>query len=112
LAPITFEAMPRALELTEKSHPALRAIAQLMQAQPGLTLLVGVKPQGPTPAAAQEALNRSTSIVLALRALSHRDDVAEGVSFTVVAKLPGAAATGIGFGTTAVAAKRKSSAKP
>ena len=111
-APITFEAMPRALELTEKSHPALRAIAQLLQTKPGLTLLVGVKPQGPTPAAAQEALNRSTSIVLALRALSHRDDVAESVSFTAVAKLPGAAPSGIGFGTTAVATKPKSSAKP
>jgi OOP family OmpA-OmpF porin len=111
-APITFEAMPRALELTEKSHPALRAIAQLLHTKPGLMLLVGVKPQGPSPVAAQEALNRSTSIVLALRALSHRDAVAESVSFTVVAKLPGAAATGIGFGTTAAAAKPQSSGKP
>jgi len=111
-APITFEAMPRALELTERSGPALRALAQLLHDKPTLTLLVGVKPQGPSPAAAQEALSRSTSIVLALRALSHRDDVAEGVSFSAVAKLPGAAATGIGFGTTPVASKRKPSAKP
>jgi OmpA-OmpF porin, OOP family len=112
-APIAFEPMPRALELTEKSRVALRAIAQLLHEKPGMTLLVGVRPQGPSPAAAQEALSRSTSIVLALRALSHRDDVAEGVSFSVVAKLPGAAATGIGFGTTAAAAtKTKQSAKP
>ncbi len=117
-APITFEAMPRALELTEKSRAALRAIAQLLHDKPGLTLLVGVRPLGPSPAAAQEAASRSTSIVLALRALSHRDDVAEGVSFSVVAKLPGAAASGIGFGTTAAStktappAKTKASAKP
>src|SRR5207302_8256572 len=87
-APISFEAMPRALELTEKSRVALRAIAALLHDKPGLTLLVGVRPQSATPAAAQEALSRSTTIVLALRALSHRDDVAEGVSFTAVAKLP------------------------
>ncbi len=111
-APITFEAMPRALELTEKSHVALRAMAQLLLAKPGLRLLVGVRPQGPSPAAAQEALSRSTSIVVALRAFSHRDDVAEGVSFSVVAKLPGAAKTGLGFGTTAVGGKAKPSAKP
>jgi OOP family OmpA-OmpF porin len=116
-APIAFEPMPRALELSDKSRPALRAIAQLLHGRPDLTLLVGVRPQGPSPAAAQEALSRSTSIVLALRAFSHRDDVAEGVSFSVVAKLPGANASGIGFGTTA-AAKGKpskpgtSSAKP
>jgi OmpA-OmpF porin, OOP family len=111
-APISFEAMPRALELTEKSHPALRALAQLMHDNPSLTLLVGVRPQGTSPAAVQEAASRSTSIVLALRALSHRDDVAEGVAFSVVAKLPGAAASGIGFGTTAAAPKTRASAKP
>jgi len=112
--PITFEAMPRALELTEKSRAPLRAVAQLLHDKPGLTLLVGVRPQNATPASAQEALSRSTSIVLALRALSHRDDVAEGVSFSVVAKLPGAAQSGVGFGTTPAAAAKqpKPSAKP
>lgn len=111
-APITFEAMPRALELTQKSRVALRAVAQLMHDKPNLTLLVGVRPQGPSPLAAQEALSRSTSIVLALRALSHRDDVAESVSFSVVAKLPGANASGIGFGTSAGPTRDKASAKP
>ncbi len=109
-APIGFEAMPRALELTEKSRPALRALATLMHEKPELTLLVGVKPQSPSPSAAQEAASRATSIVLALRALTHRDDVAEGVAFSAVAKLPGAAG-GIGFGT--ITAKPKPpSAKP
>jgi OmpA-OmpF porin, OOP family len=110
--PITFEAMPRALELTEKSRAPLRAIAALLHDKPGLTLLVGVKPKDGSPAAAQEALSRSTSIVLALRALSHRDDIAEGVSFTAFAKLPGAAAAGMGFGTTSAAARPKASSKP
>jgi hypothetical protein len=108
-APITFEPMPRALELSEKSRVALRAIATLLHDKPGLTLLVGVKPQNASPTSAQEALSRSSTIVLALRALSHRDDVAEGVSFSVVAKLPGAAASGIGFGTTP---RPKASTKP
>ena len=111
-SPIGFEAMPRALELTEKSHAPLRAIAALMHDKPGLTLLVGVKPKDASPAALQEALSRSTSIVLALRALSHKDDIAEGVSFTVVAKLPGVAAAGVGFGTTAAKALPKASSKP
>lgn len=112
-APIAFEAMPRALELTEKSRPAMRALAALLHDKPALTLLVGVKPQGPSPAAAQEAASRATTIVLALRALSHRDDVAEGVAFSAVAKLPGAA-SGVGFGTANTASKPKPppSAKP
>ncbi len=112
LAPISFEAMPRALEVTQKSHVALRAIANLLHDKPGLTLLVGVRPQSATPAAAQEALSRSMTIVLALRALSHRDDVAESVSFSVVAKLPGAAASGIGFGISQAGGKLRASSKP
>jgi hypothetical protein len=70
-------------------------------------LLVGVRPQAATPASAEEAMNRAQSIVLALRALAHRDDVAEAVNFSVVAKLPGAAASGIGFGTAGGAAPSK-----
>ena len=111
-APIGFEPMPRALELSEKSRVALRAVAALMHDKPDLTLLVGVKPQGASPAAAEEALNRSTTIVLALRALTHRDDVAAGVSFSAVAKLPGAAASGVGIAIAPRASKPKPSAKP
>jgi len=111
-APIAFEPMPRALELSEKSRSALRALAALMHDKPGRTLLIGVKPQGPSPAAAQEALGRSTTIVLALRALTHRDDVAEGVPFTAVAKLPGAAQSGVGISIAETANKPKASSKP
>jgi OmpA-OmpF porin, OOP family len=110
--PITFEPMPRALELTDKSKLALRAVATLLHDQPRVTLLVGVKPQNASPAAQQEALDRTTSVVLALRALTHRDDVAEGVSFSAVAKLPGAAAAGVGIALAKPADKPKPSAKP
>lgn len=112
-APIAFEAMPRALELTQKSHLALRALGTLLNEKPGITLLVGVKPQNTTPAAAQEALNRSSTIVLLLRALAHRDDAAESVAYSVVAKLPGAN-SGVGFGVTPVNVKSRprSSSKP
>jgi hypothetical protein len=112
MAPIAFEAMPRALELRDTSQAALRSLATLMHDKPTLTLLVGVRPQNATPAAAQEALSRSTTIVLSLRALSHRDDVAEGVAWSAVAKLPGAAASGVGFATAAASAKNKASTKP
>jgi OmpA-OmpF porin, OOP family len=108
--PIGFEAMPRALELTQKSHAALRAIATWLHDKPNVTLLVGVKPQGPSPAAAQEALNRSTTIVLTLNALTHRDNAAEGVAFSVVAKLPGVAQSGVGFSVSQP--KPKASIKP
>ncbi len=111
-APITFEPMPRALELSEKSKVALRAVAALVHERPGLTLLVGVKPQNASPAALQEALDRTTTIVLALRKLTHRDDVAEGVSSSAVAKLPGAAATAVGIAIGKPSEKPKPSAKP
>ena len=60
--------------------------------------------------AEQEALSRSSAIVLLLRTLTHRDDVAEAVSFSAVAKLPGAAQSGVGLGTSPVSNKAK--AKP
>jgi OmpA-OmpF porin, OOP family len=109
-APIGFEAMPRALELTQKSHLALRALATLLHQNPKLTLLVGVRPQSATAPAAQEALNRSTTIVLLLRALAHREDAAESVAFSVVAKLPGVAASGVGFAVSEP--KARPSSKP
>jgi hypothetical protein len=110
-APIGFEAMPRALELTEKSKLVLRAVAALLHDRPAVKLLVGVKPQGPSAAAAQEASNRSTTVVLALRALTHRDDIAQAVGFAQLAKLPGAAQSGIGI-AIAPATTPRASGKP
>jgi OmpA-OmpF porin, OOP family len=113
-APITFEKAPRGSELTAKSQLALRAIVSALHEKPGLLLLVGVRAKNATPAAEQEALSQSSAIVLALRSLAYRDDIAEAVSFSAVAKLPGAAQRGIGFGTTETSARagKKPSTKP
>lgn len=100
-APIAFEKPPSSLELTEKSRATLRAVAALLNGKPELMLLVGVRARAATPEAEQEALSRSSAIVLSLRKLTHRDDVAESVSFSVVQKLPGAAQSGVGLGTSA-----------
>jgi hypothetical protein len=110
--PLVFEKAPRALELTEKSRASLRALAALLNGKPELMALVGVRATAKTPEAEQEALSRSAAIVLLLRGLTHRDDVAEAVSFSAVAKLPGAAQTGIGLGTAARKGKASSGAKP
>jgi OmpA-OmpF porin, OOP family len=113
-APISFEKAPRGTELTAKSEVALRAIVAAVREKPGMSLLVGVRAKNATPAAEQEALSQSSTIVLRLRALAHRDDVAEAVSFSAVAKLPGAAARGIGFATTDASAnaRQRPSTKP
>jgi hypothetical protein len=96
-APLAFEQAPRALELTEKSKATLRAVSALLLTKPELSLVVGVRARAATPAAEQEALSRASAIVLALRTLTHRDDVAEAVAFSAVAKLPQAGASGIGL---------------
>jgi OOP family OmpA-OmpF porin len=96
-APLAFEKPPNALELTEKSRAMLRAVAALLLAKPELTLVVGVRARATTPDAEQEALSRASVIVLALRGLTHRDDVAEAVAFSAVAKLPQAAQSGVGL---------------
>jgi OmpA-OmpF porin, OOP family len=111
-APLAFEKMPRALELTEKSRATLRAVAALLLGKPDQALLVGVRPQAATPAAEQEALSRASSIVLLLRALTHRDDVAEAVAFSAVAKLPQAANSGVGLRLAPVAAAASPKREP
>jgi len=96
-APLAFEKPPQGAVLTEKSRVTLRAIVNLLNQQPTLTLLVGVKPRDASAASEQEALSRAAAIVLQLRALSHRDNVAESASWPSVSKLPGAAASGVGL---------------
>ncbi len=108
-APLAFEKSPGSLELTEKSKATLRAVAALLLTKPELSLFVGVRAQAAKPAAEQEALSRASVIVIALRALTHRDDVAEAVAFSAVAKLPQAGQTGVGLSavTRAEAASHK-----
>ncbi len=88
---LAFEKPPQSAVLTAGSDSSLRAIASVLNQQPNLILLVGVRPQGASAAAEQEALSRSAALVLKLRSLTHRDDVAESVSWSSVSKLPGAA---------------------
>jgi hypothetical protein len=85
-------------------------VAALLNGKPDVMVLVGVRAKTAKPEAEQEALSRASSIVLLLRSLTHRDDVAEGVSFTAVAKLPGAAQSGVGFATSAIQGRPKTRA--
>src|SRR6478736_4212775 len=96
--PIAFQGAADSVELDLKSDGTVRAIAQLLNQSPNLVLLVGVRPKNNSVEAEQRALNQSFALVFALRHLTHRDQVAETVSFQVVKQTPGAAARGIGFG--------------
>jgi len=96
--PIAFLTSNDSVELDPKSTPTVRALAQILNQNPSFVVLVGAKPKGNTPEAEQRALNQSFALVFALRHLTHRDEVAETVSFQVVKQTPGAAARGIGFG--------------
>lgn len=96
--PIAFQGGPDSVELSPKSDATVRALAQLLNQNPSFVLLIGARPKGNTAEAEQRALNQSFALVFALRHLTHRDQVAETVSFQVVKLTPGAAARGIGFG--------------
>jgi OOP family OmpA-OmpF porin len=96
--PIAFQIAPDSVELDPKSYATVRALSQILNQNPNFVLLVGARPKGNSAQAEQLALNRSFALVFALRHLTHRDEVAETVSFQVVKQTPGAAARGIGFG--------------
>jgi hypothetical protein len=96
--PIAFRIAPDSVELDPKSDATVRALAQILNQNPSFVLLVGARPKGNSAEAEQRALNQSFALVFALRHLTHRDQVAETVSFQVVKQTPGAAARGIGFG--------------
>jgi len=96
--PIAFQGPADSVELSPQSDATVRAIAQILNQNPSFVLLVGAKPKGNSGEAEQRALNQSFALVFALRHLTHRDQVAESVSFQVVKQTPGAAARGIGFG--------------
>jgi OOP family OmpA-OmpF porin len=96
--PLGFDVTPDAVELNAKSEATVRALGELLNQHPNLVVLVGAKPASNTPEAEQRALNESFAIVFALRRLTHRDEVAETVSFQVVQKTPGALARKLGIG--------------
>ncbi|HKO49274.1 MAG TPA: thrombospondin type 3 repeat-containing protein [Polyangiaceae bacterium] len=96
--PIAFQIAAGGVELDPKSDATVRALAQILNQNPNFVVLVGARAKGNTAEAEQRALNQSFALVFALRHLTHRDQVAETVSFQVVKQTPGAAARGIGFG--------------
>ncbi len=79
-----------------KTLPSLRALAQVLNANPHWVALVGVRP-GKTPDGEQKALTESFAAVYALRSLTHRDDSAESVGWAAVKDQPDAAQRGIGI---------------
>lgn len=72
-------------------------MAALLNEKSTVVLMVGVRPDGQGAAAEQLALNKSFSIVEALRHYTHRDEAAETINFSAVKRVPGAAQSGIGF---------------
>ena len=96
--PIAFLGATDSVELDPKSDATVRALAQILNQNPSFVLLVGARPKGNSAEAEQRALNQSFALVFALRHLTHRDQVAETVSFQVVKQTPGAVARGVGFG--------------
>lgn len=96
--PIAFKVDKDSVELDAKSDGTVRALATILNQHPSYVVLVGVRAKGTSPEDEQRALNQSFAIVFALRRLTHRDEVAETVSFQVVKQTPGAAARGIGIG--------------
>jgi len=96
--PLAFQSAADGVALSPQSDATVRALAQLLNQHPSFVLLVGARPKGNSAEAEQRALNQSFALVFALRHLTHRDQVAETVSFQVVKSTPGAAARGIGFG--------------
>jgi hypothetical protein len=83
--------------LDAKSAAVVRAVGALLNEKPAIVLMVGVRPDGVGATSEQLALNKSFSIVEALRHYTHRDEAAETIDFSAVKKVPGAAQTGIGF---------------
>jgi hypothetical protein len=95
---IAFEAAGGGVRVAPRSEPIVRAIAALLNANPEHVVMVAVRPFGTRPAAEQEALTKSFAIADSLRALTHRDEVAETIGWAALGRVPGAARPeGIGF---------------
>jgi hypothetical protein len=95
--PIEFLTTAGGVEIAQESLPLLRAIGSKLNEHPRWVLLVGVRAATEDADAAQQAINKSFSVVFALGALTHRDGLAESVSFEAVKQLPKAQDQGIGL---------------
>jgi hypothetical protein len=84
--------------LAPKSESTLRALASLLNAEPELVLMVAVRPTGAKPEAERAAVTRAFTLVDALRAYTHRDEVAEMMGWKSLQKAPGSTLpSGLGF---------------
>ncbi len=97
-APIKFKGPIEAPEVDEKSVPEVRAIATELNQHPDWVVLVGARAApGQGMWASTHAFSRSLAVVLALRAYTFRDGVAETVGWAAVQDQPDAKATGLGL---------------
>ena len=111
IRPIEFSISDGGVEIAAASMPLLRAIAAEMNRHPRWVVLVGVRPaRGPE--AEQTALNQSFAVVFALRHLTHRDDVAESVSFQAVQAVDQAQKHGLGLMVLAADEPRRQRPSP
>jgi OOP family OmpA-OmpF porin len=95
---IGFDGVNGSESVGQASLPLLRAVAALMNEHPALVLMVAVRPLGAAPAAQQRGLTRSFAVVDSLRQLTHRDEVAETIGWSALARVKGAAhPSGVGF---------------
>ncbi len=96
--PIAFQGDPDRVELDPKSDATVRALSQILKPEPKLRGLGRRAAQRQYRGGRAARAQPIVALVFALRHLTHRDEVAESVSFKVVKSTPGAAARGIGFG--------------
>jgi OmpA-OmpF porin, OOP family len=94
---LSFSTVPPTVELAADSEAPIRAMAQALNQDKGLVLLVGVRAEKDTPEAQQASMNRAFAVVHTLRAFTHRDGAAEVVGFSAVKDAPGARQSGLGW---------------
>ena len=85
------------VDVDPKTLPSVRALATKLNQNRAWVAMVGVRSAKNAPQAEQEALNKSFAIVSSLRALTHRDEVAETIGWSAVQGQPDAQALGYGI---------------
>jgi hypothetical protein len=96
--PIKFVGPHEAPELSAASVPAIRAVATELNRHPSWVVAVGARAAAEDGLfASTHALSRSFAVVLALRAFTFRDGVAETVGWSAVKDQPRAELNKIGF---------------
>jgi OOP family OmpA-OmpF porin len=94
--PLKISGPADAPDVDAASIPTIRALATELNRHRDWTLAVGVRPTGDSSAAQMDALARSFAAVRVLASYSHRDGVAESVSWDAVKRQP-QSETGVAF---------------